>query len=104
MKTNILPNLFESKKRHYDTKEIDEFVKNLYRSADWSIISYTALGVLLGGSLGYGAFKMVSMAIGSSAIGGAFGYQLGLRSAYKQKTKAQIALCQLEIEKSVRAK
>jgi len=102
MKKNILPNLFNSK--HYDSEKFDKYAKNLYQSADRSVISYTALGVLLGGSLGYGAFKMVTMAIGSSVIGGAFGYQLGLRSAYKLKTKAQIALCQLEIEKSVRAK
>jgi len=104
MKKNILQGLLHSKKRYYDSEEIDKFVKNLYQSADWSIVSYTALGVLLGGSLGYSSFKMVTMAIGSSAIGGAIGYQLGLRSAYKQKAEAQLALCQVEIEKSLRTK
>ncbi len=104
MNKDILKSLLQTKKRHYDSEEIDKFVKNLYQSADWSIVSYTALGVLLGGSLGYGAFKMVTMAIGSSAVGGAIGYQLGLRSAYKQKAEAQLALCQVEIEKSLRTK
>jgi hypothetical protein len=100
----ILSDMFESKKRHYDSKEIDKFVQSLYRSADLSIISYTALGIFFGGSLGYGAFKMATMAIGSSAIGGAIGYKLGLRAAYKKKAEAQLALCQVEIEKSLRAK
>jgi hypothetical protein len=104
MTKDTIKNLFDSKKRQYDNEEIDKFVKNLYQSADWSVISYTALGILLGGSLGYGSFKMITMAIGSSAIGGMIGYQLGLRSAYKQKAEAQLALCQVEIEKSVRAK
>ena len=100
----IRKNLFEVKKRHYDSQEIDKFVNSLYTSANWSVISYTAIGVFLGYGVGHATFKMIVMAIGASAIGGAIGYQLGMRSAYKQKAEAQLALCQVEIEKTIREK
>jgi hypothetical protein len=100
----IRKNLFETKKRHYDSQEIYKFVNNLYTSANWSVISYTAIGVVLGYGVGQATFKTIVMAIGTSAIGGAIGYQLGMRSAYKQKAEAQLALCQVEIEKTIREK
>lgn len=99
---NFLQEYFHPTKKEYNSAEIDSFVNILYRSADLSIITYTALGVFLGGSIGYAAFRLTSVAIGSSALGGVIGYQFGLSSAYKQKAEAQLALCQVEMEKNLR--
>lgn len=98
----FLQEYFHPTKKEYDSTEIDSFVNTLYRSADISIITYTVLGVFLGGTIGYSAFRLTSMALGSSALGGVIGYQFGQSAAYKQKAEAQLALCQVEIEKNLR--
>jgi outer membrane lipoprotein SlyB len=93
----------------YEAGLIQEFAQRLYRQAGSIILSSTLLG-LFGGALvgGVGsalvkaqAHIVIAVIIGA-AIGGFWGFARGKERAFKLKLEAQVALCQLQIEKNTK--
>jgi hypothetical protein len=91
----------------YDPAVIQEFASRLYRRAGSIIVSYTFLGIVLGviaggvlnarnaGSDSSGMIVLISFCIGAG-----FGFAFGQERAFKLKLEAQVALCQVQIEKN----
>lgn len=91
----------------YDPGVIREFAGRLYRQARSVIVTSTLLGVLGGGILGaltanLAGFRgdMRSFALLGIVVGGVWGFLRGRERAFKLKLEAQIALCQVQIEKN----
>ena len=86
---------------NYDEGVIQEFADRLYATADGIIMSHSAIGALLGFLGGYmiggGSVGIIVM-----LIGGAIGYWLGMQKAFHLKLQAQLALCQVQIERNSR--
>ena len=83
----------------YDPKVIMEFAERLYARANSIIISYTIIGIIIGGAGGMVSGKGVVAAI-AAVIVGAIGYYMGREKAFQYKLQAQTALCQIQIEKN----
>ena len=95
----------------YDAALINEFAQRLYSQAASIIFISTFLGVLIGALLGVGGASAAKSqgVIGVAAIigailGGFVGFSRGRERAFKLKLEAQVALCQVEIEKNTNAK
>jgi uncharacterized membrane protein len=95
----------------YDASIIQESAKRLYSRAASIILSSTVFGLLVGafaGALGAvllerrSAITMVLAICG--LIGGLLGYQRGRERAFELKLQAQVALCQVQIEKNTVAR
>lgn len=98
----------------YNADIIVTFAGRLYREATTVIVTYTLAGVLLGGVLvfgaitGYGAMTGTRTDLGNIApligavVGGLVGYARGAARAFDLKLRAQLALCQVEIERNTR--
>jgi len=101
----------------YDPQIIRKFADRLYRRAKTAIVTFTVLGVLVGGLTGLGTGLAMfaaggddpSIAIGGliaapigAAILGVLGYVAGREAAFRLKLQAQTALCQIKIEENTR--
>lgn len=114
----------------YDPNVIHKFATRLYSRAQLLVLTYTLVGVLIGGSLGkaYGAYTEIT-ASPSSTLLSAFGYSqaapppppttnwtligilvvgllgfgIGWNKAFILKLQAQTALCQAKIEENTRS-
>jgi hypothetical protein len=95
----------------YDAKIIDAFAVRLYKRAAWIGALYTLfcgfLGFVGGWAVGVAARNSGLPAANVSAIIGAVlfglvGYALGEEKRFQLKLQAQIALCQVQIERNVR--
>lgn len=83
----------------YDPKVIMEFAERLYSRANSIIISYTIIGIIIGGAGGMVSGSGVVAAIAAVFVG-AIGYYMGTEKAFQYKLQAQTALCQIQIEKN----
>jgi len=95
----------------YDAEIIQGFAARLYRQAASIIITSTFLGLLVGavvaggGVIAVQARESMGMATIIGAIVGAlWGYSRGSERAFKLKLDAQVALCQVQIEKNTSGK
>ncbi len=94
----------------YDAAVIQEFAQRLYRQAASIILTSIFLWALAGGLLGLGAAAAARSegTIGTAVLigavtGGLLGFALGRERAFKLKLEAQVALCQVQIEKNTSA-
>jgi hypothetical protein len=83
----------------YQPRVIEEFADQLYTQAARIIALYTAVGVLIGGGIGYSVAGGGSALLGAIVLGG-LGFALGQQRAFLLKLQAQTALCQLQIERN----
>ena len=86
----------------YDAKVIVEFASKLYIKAKSIVLTYIVLGALVGAFTGFAATQHGIGAIVGGFIVGAIGYSLGSDKAFQLKLQAQVALCQVQIEKNSR--
>jgi len=87
----------------YDAHVIELFARSLYRSARLITVIMTLLGLVLGGGGGYLlAGGDILYAAAGAVVLGAVGLWLGLTIAFRLKLRAQLALCQVQIEKNTR--
>ncbi|HEU0135176.1 MAG TPA: hypothetical protein VFR28_10160 [Allosphingosinicella sp.] len=86
---------------NYDPSIIQEYADKLYSRADFIILGWTVFGAIVG----YLAGSMLGgegMRLFAVIIGGALGYGVGEQRAFLLKLQAQLALCQVEIERNGR--
>lgn len=83
----------------YDPKIIEQFAENLYARAKSIIITYTVMGMILGAVGGTALLPVIGTGIGA-VLFGAIGFSLGRDKAFHLKLEAQIALCQVKIERN----
>lgn len=95
-----------SGKIEYDPRIIEKFAIRLYRTA-WIVIVLLTLIGLAGG--GFGGYSLASWgddeivwAAGGALILGGLGFWLGWEVAFRLKLRAQLALCQVQIEENTR--
>lgn len=95
----------------YDAAVIQSFADKLYSQARLVLISSTLMGVLIGAFLGGVLIVAIAKTSGENqtvavlviaAIGGVLGFMKGMERSLKLKLDAQIALCQVQIEKNTR--
>ena len=91
----------------FDAVVIQEFAQRLYSQAASIVFTSTLLWGVIGALLGLGGAAAAhdQEAIGIAAligavIGGLAGFSRGRERAFKLKLKAQVALCQVQIEKN----
>ncbi|HEX8379870.1 MAG TPA: hypothetical protein VF619_04895 [Allosphingosinicella sp.] len=83
----------------YDPKVIQEFADSLYSRADGIIMTYSAIGALLGLLAGYMVGGSGGGVLGV-LLGLGIGYWMGTQRAFLLKLQAQQALCQVQIERN----
>jgi hypothetical protein len=93
----------------YDAGIIQKFAVKLYSQANTIILVYTTLGALVGLSAGAGFgthmnpdAKFVAWGI-AAVVGALMGFAIGAQRAFWYKLQAQLALCQMMIEKNTRS-
>ncbi|MGC2520885.1 MAG: hypothetical protein WA373_17470 [Burkholderiales bacterium] len=91
----------------YNPEVIQEFAERLYRQARSIILSSTLLGIFGGAIVGAIGVSLIhaQQHIGVAALIGALvvgfsGYLRGKERAFKLKLEAQVALCNVQIEKN----
>jgi hypothetical protein len=93
----------------YDAGIIQKFAAKLYSQANTIILAYTTLGALVG--LSAGAYvgmhmnpegRMIAWGI-ATVVGALMGFAIGSQRAFWYKLQAQLALCQMMIEKNTRS-
>ncbi len=93
-------------KIEYDPQIIEKFAVRLYRTAKVIVAILTIIGLLGGGFGGYtlaswGDNEVVWAAAGALILGGV-GFWIGWEVAFRLKLRAQLALCQVQIEENGR--
>lgn len=88
----------------YDPAVIQEFASRLYRRASSTVAAYTFLGLIIGavagGALSAGGESRGMITLIGLFVGAGIGFALGQERAFKLKLEAQVALCQVQIEKN----
>ena len=85
----------------YDGAVIQEFASRLYSRANSIIVTFTVVGLIICGVAGAAALHGNGIAaLIAAAIGAALGFSIGQERAFKLKLEAQVALCQVQIEKN----
>ncbi len=89
----------------YNAALIEEFAARLYAQANFLLIKYIGGGLLLG--LGLGGWGAVTteqpLALLLAPALAVVGYFYARDRAFMLKLKAQVALCQVQIEKNTRS-
>jgi len=95
----------------YEAGVIQEFAERLYKQAASIIFTSALMGVLGGGVIGVAVAiaaqarqNLSTAAIIGAILGGLVGFSRGRERAFKLKLEAQVALCQVQIEKNTNAK
>ena len=90
----------------YDSAVIQEYARAMYQNATWYEVGYTIMGIVAGIILGLLAGASSEnggmFAFFGAMIAGVIGYSIGRSKAFWLRLQAQLALCQVEIEKGVR--
>jgi uncharacterized membrane protein YebE (DUF533 family) len=100
----------------YDASLIQEFAERLYKQAGSIILSSTLLGLFGGAIAGVVVVGVSAKSLATSGtdpggavgialivgavVGGFWGFSRGRERAFKLKLEAQVALCQVQIEKN----
>lgn len=99
----------------YNADIIVAFAKRLYREATTVVATYIVAGIIIGavlgiaGALGYEAMTRTRTDLSGIAwplgavVGGLVGYARAAARAFELRLRAQLALCQVEIERNTRA-
>ena len=96
----------------YEAAVIVESAERLYRQAASIVFSSTVLGLLIGAIGGPIVFILATQSRSGLAalagvgalVGGLMGYVRGRERAFALKLQAQVALCQVQIEKTPTAR
>lgn len=101
----------------YDEHIIEGYAAIMYRRAFWTVVISTVIGLAIGFVIGsvFGAAIALRAGMGGGnedgavlpiilglMIGGAWGYWNGVQKAFWLKLAAQVALCQVQIERNTR--
>jgi len=91
----------------YNPRVIQDYAKKLYAQADLITWVYTGLGLVVMGALlgtvGGVTSSFEAGALLGALIGGGIGYFIGNMKANALRLEAQLALCQVEIERNTQA-
>ena len=92
----------------YDANIIQQFVDRLYRKAQIAVALYTSIGAVIGFivifvPITYFGFSSGYVeGTGGATLLGMLGFWLGRERTFKLKLRAQLILCQTQIEKNTR--
>jgi hypothetical protein len=91
----------------YDETVIGEFARRLYQRATTIIVLCALVGIIVGGLVGAAAARPAGGDGGGLImffvlIGGLIGFAIGRERAFMLKLQAQVALCQVQIERNTR--
>lgn len=90
----------------YDSRIIHEVAERLYRAAAITEFLFTAVGLLVGGAVGWQLPRPsdhpLALLVAGAGAGAVFGYWIGHMRALKLRFDAQMALCQAQIEENTR--
>lgn len=89
----------------YDPNVIQQHANKLYEKAHSIIFIYSIFFLLIGLGLGFfldSTFSISIFRLVAPIVGCFLGYVIGSSMAFNLKLKAQLALCQVEIEKNTR--
>lgn len=86
----------------YDAKIIEQFALRLYEKARSIIIWSTIASGIVGYFIGVIIVKSELASYMLLAFGAANGFYFGTERAFQLKLQAQVALCQVQIEKNTR--
>jgi len=91
----------------YDPNIIQQFADRLYSRARSVVIAWTLLGAIIGIAGGYMLPLVTDIPRPIGIIGiliffGLLGYMIGTEWSFKLKLNAQVALCQVQIERNTR--
>ena len=85
----------------YDAKIIQKFAQKLYSQASRIVAVWTFLGLIVGGFGGAAVDDGAPIVVGALVVG-LLGYVLGQARAFILRMYAQLALCQVEIERNTK--
>ena len=91
----------------YNSEIIEQHARGLYSEADWVVYKYSFIGIVVGGVAGaiVGRFEGGSMGVFGlvgAVIGYLIWYSMGSSRAFQYRLQAQMALCQVKIERNTR--
>jgi hypothetical protein len=95
----------------YDPKIVQKFADILYSRADFIVMMYVLIFLLIGAVFGAAVlgvlmnsipFGVVGLILGA-LLGGAIGYSAGQAKAFILRLQAQCALCMIQIENNTRS-
>jgi len=86
----------------YQPQIIEQFAIRLYRTAKVIMVLFTLIGFLGGGAGGYIFGGGVVLGIGGAILMGGFLFWISWEIAFRLKLRAQLALCQVQIEENIR--
>jgi uncharacterized membrane protein len=90
----------------YDPEVIRKHAEKLYKKAESIVTTYTLfgffVGLIVGAVLGESQSLQMGYAFLSGCIVGIICYHIATEKAFSYKLQAQMALCQVEIEKNSR--
>ena len=92
----------------YDASVIEKFATKLYRQAGSVVFVATVaalfVGAAAGAAIGSGSRDSSGgLAVGGAIVFGAIGYYAGQARAFARRLQAQVALCQVKIERNTRS-
>jgi len=91
----------------YDEGVIRGFAQMMYSRASTITVFYTIGGILVGSAFlsfaGGAAGSFAAALFFGALVGGGFGYFVGNMKANALRLEAQVALCQVEIERNTRS-
>jgi hypothetical protein len=90
----------------YDSGVIEEFADRLYTRAASIVSFYVLFGLLVGAGAGFGVKMETRNDIAgwiTVVVTVALAYYFGQQRAFQLRLQAQIALCQVQIEKNTRS-
>jgi hypothetical protein len=86
---------------NYDGELLHQYAERLHRTAAGTVLMYVAGGLMTGTSIGLVSRDLRTTAIAALLVG-VIGYIVGRARAFQLKLEAQLALCQVQIEKNTR--
>lgn len=87
----------------YNPSVIVTRAASLYSQANWVIAVYMCVGAAIFGVIGYLPLHSANWATLGALAGAVIGFLLAYPKAFLLKLQAQLALCQVEIEKNTRS-
>ena len=85
----------------YDGERIHEYADRLHRSAAQTVLMYVLGGLMTGASIGLVSRGLQTTVVAAILVG-IVGYIMGRGKAFRLQLEAQLALCQVQIEKNTR--